>query len=162
MLTVRTLLFFLLTCFCSLLTAQELSQTVIGSAGGYFSAPGGGNLHFTVGEIAVARTENGPVLERGFHHGLSSETTTSTWSARRSELKLAAFPNPTDGAVTLTGDWLPDDRLEVRDVFGRVLLQRTAGVARETVDLSSYPAGTYILTLTRAGRPLAGARLVRR
>ncbi|PPK87263.1 putative secreted protein (Por secretion system target) [Neolewinella xylanilytica] len=142
--------------------AQDMGHSVVSSAGDYFSVAHAGNLHFTLGEIAVSRTENGAILEQGFHRILTNERTTSTWSAPRLAITLSAFPNPTADVVNLTGDWQRDDLVEIRDVFGRLLGRQELSPGRATVALSSYPSGTYFLTLTRSGLPVAGARVVRR
>ncbi len=158
----RTSFFFCLYLVLSSLTAQDLGHSVVGSAGGYFTTAGTGSLHFTVGEIAVERTENGPVLARGFHHGIAAGGPTSTWAAPRVSLRLSAFPNPTTDRVTLAGDWDTEDRIEVRDLFGRLLQERRLPPDQVEIELAVYPAGTYFLTVTRAGQPVAGARVVRR
>jgi len=154
-----------LLCFCLLmygLSAQELSRSVVGSAGSYFSAVNVGNIHFTVGETVVDRTQNGIVLERGFHHGLYELLTTSVWSAPEVQLDLTVYPNPTANDVTLTGDWKQRDRLRIADLLGRSLSDRELPPERADVSLRAYPAGTYFLTITREGRPLKTLRVIRR
>ena len=143
------------------LSAQELTRSVVGSAGSYFSAVNAGNLHWTVGEIAVTRTANGLTLERGFHHGLYELISTSVWTAPQESVSLTAYPNPTAGELSVEGDWRGGDRVRLSDLFGRPLLERTLTTERDRLDLSLYPAGTYLLTLTRAGRPLKTLRIVR-
>lgn len=153
------LLLFALT---PLLTGQELTRSVVGTAGSYFSAVNVGNIHWTVGEIAVTRSENGLVLERGFHHGLYELIATSTWSAPNVRLDMSVFPNPTADKVTLTGDWKFQDRLKVSDLLGRSLSDLELPMERTELDLSNYPSGTYLLTVSRAGRPLKTLRVIRR
>lgn len=158
----RTLLLpFLLFALAPLLSGQELSQSVVGSAGSYFSAVNVGNIHWTVGEVAVTRNQNGIVLERGFHHGLYELLATSTWTAPEIALNIAVFPNPTAADVTLTGDWLPLDRLRVSDLLGRTISDRELTPERTEITLAGQPSGTYLLTLTRAGRPLKTLRVIR-
>lgn len=143
-------------------SGQELSRSVVGTAGSYFSAVNVGNLHWTVGEIAVTRTENGLVLERGFHQGLSELIATSVWTAPEVQLELSVYPNPTANDVTLTGDWQPADRLRITDLLGRVVTEQALPAERAEIRLSDQPAGTYLLTLARAGRPLKTMKVIRR
>jgi len=158
----RFLLLLLCTCGLALsLSGQELSRSVVGSAGSYFSAVNVGNIHWTLGEIAVDRTQNGMVLERGFHHGLYSLLSTSVWTAPEVQLDVTAFPNPTADKVTLSGDWEFNDRLQIHDFLGRPLLERQLPMERLEVGMADYPAGTYVLTISRAGRPLKSLRVVR-
>lgn len=155
------LLPFLLFALTPLLTGQELSRSVVGTAGSYFSAVNVGNIHWTVGEIAVTRSENGLVLERGFHHGLYELIATSTWSAPEIQLELSVYPNPTADKVTLSGDWKFQDRLRVSDLLGRAISDTELPLERAELDLSPYPSGTYLLTVSRAGQPLKTLRVVR-
>lgn len=146
----------------TLLSAQELSRSVVGSAGSYFSAVNVGNIHFTVGEIAVTRTSNGLTLERGFHHGIYELLSTAVWSAPEVNLALTVFPNPTADQVNLTGDWQLNDQLRVTDLLGRPLLEQQLPLERAEISLRTYPAGTYFLTILREGRPLKSMRVIRR
>lgn len=155
------LLLFLFFVCSSGLSGQELSRSVVGSAGTYFSAVNVGNIHFTVGEIAVDRTQNGIVLERGFHHGLYSLLSTSVWTAPEVQLQLDIFPNPTADKVTLSGDWVTRDRLQIRDLLGRPLADQLLPPERLEMSLQTYPPGTYLLTVVRDGRPLKTLRVIR-
>jgi len=156
---VLPLLLFALT---PLLMGQELSRSVVGTAGSYYSAVNVGNIHWTVGEIAVTRSENGLVLERGFHHGLYELIATSTWSAPEIQLEMSAYPNPTADKITLSGDWEFQDRLRVSDLLGRALSDTELPLERMELDLTHYPSGTYLLTVSRAGRPLKTLRVIRK
>ncbi|MEM6769762.1 MAG: T9SS type A sorting domain-containing protein [Bacteroidota bacterium] len=156
--------FLLLLCTCVLaqtLSAHELTRSVVGSAGSYYSAVNVGNIHWTVGEIAVDRTVNGIVLERGFHHGLYELLSTSVWTAPEIELNVTVFPNPTADRVTLTGDWNLEDRLVVRDLLGRQVADQMLQPERSELALGQFPAGTYLLTIVRSGRPLQSMRVIR-
>jgi hypothetical protein len=157
-----TLLPLLLFALGPLLQGQELTRSVVGTAGSYFSAVNVGNIHWTVGEIAVTRSENGLVLEQGFHHGLYELLATSVWSSPEIKLDMTVFPNPTANKVTLTGDWESQDRLRVSDLLGRTLSDAKLPLERTELSLANYPSGTYLLTVSRAGRPLKTMRVVRK
>lgn len=55
------------------------------------------------------------------------------------------FPNPTSGKVDVKGEGLDDARIEVADVFGRILLREA--LEAKTVDLSDLAAGIYFIKL---------------
>ena len=161
----RTSLFILLLCTCvsaRKLAAQELTRSVVGSAGSYFSAVNVGNLHWTVGEVAVDRTQNGIVLERGFHQGNYELLSTAVWSAPEIKLSVSVYPNPTADRAHLTGDWDAGDRLRVRDLLGRELAEQALPLGRAEVALGHFASGTYLLTIVRNGRPLQSMRVIRR
>ncbi|MEO0731489.1 MAG: T9SS type A sorting domain-containing protein [Bacteroidota bacterium] len=150
------------TCGLALcLHGQELSRSVVGSAGTYFSAVNVGNIHWTLGEVAVDRTQNGLTLERGFHHGLYNLLSTSTWTAPEVQLDLQVFPNPTADRLHLSGDWVAGDELHLSDLLGRRMLHQSLPPERAELTLATYPPGTYLLTIVRAGRPLKSLRIVR-
>ena len=143
------------------LSAQRLERSVIGSAGQLLTGSVG-SLQFTVGEIAVDRTDNTLTLARGFHRAKAEFISTSSWSVPDVRLALTAYPNPTDGELTLTGDWEAGDRVTLTNILGRRLLDTALTPQTAHLTLEPYPSGTYLLTISRAGRPLRSLRVVRR
>lgn len=57
------------------------------------------------------------------------------------------YPNPANNILSVTTD-KPMVRLQVFDVTARLVLQKTALNAEETIDLSSVEPGTYMVTVT--------------
>ena len=143
------------------LCGQTLERTVIGNAGTRLTSSVG-SLQFTVGEVAVTRTDNQLSLARGFHRAKAELISTSQWSVPDVDLRLAAYPNPTSAGLTLEGMWETDDRVVITNILGRRLQDRVLTPRTASLDLSAYPAGTYLLTITRAGRPLRTLRVVRK
>lgn len=143
------------------LSAQSLERSVIGSAGRLLTGSVG-SLQFTVGEVAVDRTEKDLTLARGFHRAKAELISTSYWSVPDVRLALTAYPNPTDGDLTLTGDWEVGDRVTLTNILGRRLLDTALTLHTAHLTLEPYPSGTYLLTISRAGRPLRSLRVVRR
>lgn len=143
------------------LSAQEMNRTVVGSAGSYFSDFNTGNLHWTVGEIAVSYYENGSVLSEGFHQTYFDLVVTSLWESPELQLSLSIYPNPTLGQLTVEGDWLPGDQLQIFDLQGRSILRKTLTPEKEQFQLTGYPAGVYFLSLARQGKLLKTFRVVK-
>ncbi len=151
------------TCFLALqLSAQRLDHSVVGSAGALLSASGTVSLHLTVGELAVDRHSDRMTLTQGFHQSLSPLLRASAWQAEEIDLQVAAFPNPTADRLTVTGDWLTGDRVEVNSLLGRRLIDRPLGDGPAELSLAAYPSGTYLLTIRREGRALHTIRIIRR
>lgn len=126
--------------------AQELPRTVIGSSGDYYDNLLFGSLHFTVGEIAVARFENNIELGEGFHRSYydllvdAQEILPTSW-------EVTVCPNPTTEQVRFR--WSTKEQLtaQLYDTNGRLILQQ-AGILQEgQMDMSPLPAGTYLLRL---------------
>ncbi len=67
------------------------------------------------------------------------------------------FPDPAEGFVRIRGAE-GGDRIAVRSIGGQVLLTRD--VHQEGIDLSSLPAGCYLIEIERAGRIVGQARFV--
>ena len=59
-------------------------------------------------------------------------------------LALEVFPNPTSGMITLEGISL--DRLEVIDIYGRILFSENR--PDSNLDISDFPNGLYFLKMT--------------
>lgn len=156
--------YFLLLCLSatfSILSAQEMPRTVVGSAGTYFSDVNTGNLHWTLGEIAINYNENGNSLAEGFHQTYFDLVITAVYEVPELNLSLDIYPNPTVGRLTLEGDWQSGDRVRIMDVTGRPLIEQALAPEREDFQLDQYPAGTYLLTITRDMRPLKTFRVVK-
>lgn len=64
--------------------------------------------------------------------------------------RMMAYPNPTSSTVTFSG-LRPGSAYTIMDVWGRTVLQ--GRVTEEAVDLSTLPAGTYLLQV-KAGTEL--------
>lgn len=127
-------------------TAQDMPRTVVGSAGDYYQNILVGNLHWTVGEIAVSRYENGLELGEGFHQ-VYYDLLVQTAEELPEEWEINVYPNPTT-------DWLevrfPETEtlfLKLFDIQGR-LLADWGGISGEaTLDVELYPEGVYLLQL---------------
>ncbi len=130
-------------------TAQDMPRTVVGSAGDYYQNILVGNLHWTVGEIAVSRYQNGIELGEGFHQVYydllvqSEEELPADW-------EVNVYPNPTT-------DWLqvrfPETEtlaLKLFDLQGRLLADWGEVNGTATLDVDFYPEGTYLLQLQAA------------
>ena len=155
---------FTLCCACLLtlsLGAQRIERSVVGNAGTLLTGTVG-SLQFTVGEVAVERTDNQLSLARGFHRAKAEAIRTSTWSVDDVRLDVSVYPNPTPGELTLRGDWEAGDRLTVTNILGRRLYDAPLAPQTAYLNLERYPAGTYLLTLSRAGRPLRTVRIVKK
>ncbi len=71
-------------------------------------------------------------------------------------------PNPAFASTTL--NWLgtgeKDLEVSVFDLSGRVVLERTLPAGVRTLDLTGFPAGTYIVDAAAPGNIRQSARLV--
>lgn len=131
--------------------AQTIERQVLGAAGGSMTA--GGILHaYTVGEPCTTPLWDGELyLTQGFHQTAGFSVLIAD---AMNGMELRAFPNPTRNAVhlelTANAHRLVD--VTVHDALGKWVMASPTlatgpGIARSTVDLSAFAAGTYIIRL---------------
>ena len=140
---------FLLVAGIATATAQNAPRTVVGNAGDYYESLQFGNLHFTVGELAVSRLQNGLVLSEGFHQGYY-ELLVSSEDPQPPAWEVAVYPNPTATTVTVSTASTTAGRAALYDAQGRLLHDRPLQSGSAAFDLSAYPAGSYWLRLQDA------------
>lgn len=78
--------------------------------------------------------------------------TVSAASAFNEEVFIQTFPNPVVNEVTvdMSRIKLPVQSILVSDMQGRTLMQATTKSRMETLDLSQFPAGTYLIRVRTA------------
>lgn len=89
---------FLFSAFLFSLTAQDISRSVIANNGSFYSNLIFGDLHFTVGEIAISQLENDLKLDEGFHHSYY-ELVVDTKEILPHDWQVSVFPNPTSDHI---------------------------------------------------------------
>lgn len=127
------------------LPAQSIPHTVVGNAGGYYENLLFGNLHWTVGEVAVSLHQNGPSIGEGFHRAyfeliVSTDDVTLDWDVK-------VFPNPTTDflQIKLAGSEVANAQLFASN--GQLLVNKDGLLSEAIFDFTSFPAGTYWLKL---------------
>jgi hypothetical protein len=129
--------------------AQSLSPTVVASAGNHASA-GTVQLSYTVGEVAVTTATGGSsILTQGFHQpvDVSVGITEGTFEGR-----INVFPNPANREVFVEA---ASDYQSIKgvltDMQGKVVKEFTMlGTEKTSIDVESYAAATYHLSLSGA------------
>ncbi len=140
------LLAIVLCCVLSPSFSQDLPRTVVGNAGDYYENLLFGSLHFTVGEVAVARFENNIELGEGFHRSYydllvdAQEILPQTW-------EVTVFPNPTTEQIRFR--WSTDQQVAAQlfNANGQLLQQQEQILHQGRMDMSQLPAGSYLLQL---------------
>ena len=136
----------LLTMLCTQLKAQDMPRTVIGNAGDYYEHALFGNLHWTLGEVAVSRFQNGQELAEGFHQSYY-DLVVSTQSPLLPDWEVNIFPNPTAGILQIR---LPEEEELIAQLFsntGQLLLTEEGIKEQHAINMAELPAGAYWLQL---------------
>lgn len=146
---VSTTVIVLLMILASPLAAQNMPRTVVGNAGDYYEALQFGNLHWTVGEVAVSLHQNGLELHEGFHQVyyeliVHTEEIAPNW-------EVSIYPNPTTDFLQLK--FAEGEQAASAQVFGstgQLLINRENLQWEEEFDLRDFPAGSYWIRLLAA------------
>jgi len=135
------------------LHAQTLSPTVISSSGGYFTSASA-SLSFTVAEMTMVQTFTSPgnILTQGFQQ--PEDLTVSISETPTVSGDVSIYPNPTNGAFTLS--YLCNDNSETTiklyNIVGQLMLSipvtQVAGLNTYKFDINSFSQGIYMLELT--------------
>jgi hypothetical protein len=142
----------LLAVLCAQLSAQDLPRTVIGSAGDYYEHALFGNLHWTVGELAVSRFQNGQELGEGFHHAYY-DLVVKTDSPALPNWEVSIFPNPTAGELQIHHSEEAGLTAYLYSGTGQLVQTEQELSERHSINLTALPAGVYWLQLmARDGR----------
>ena len=150
----NTLLFLFVIAAPFVATAQMLTPTVISSTGG-FSSNANGSLSYTVGEMTMVQTfsANGNILTQGFQQ--PNDNVTGLIDLTQDEFgSLVVYPNPAVDNMWF-GFQLPEEgrvQIALYDVLGQKIsdlynANYDNGKIVEQVNVSTYAAGVYILTM---------------
>ncbi len=149
----------MVVCFLVLVVrGQEVATSVAPVLGGVIKTPGGATLSWTVGELIVDPVRSGEILlTQGFQQpALEMSTGFSDPGFTHS---ISVFPNPVAMELTLETDF--QDKLDFRLVGmdGKLVRQ---GVCRQqaSVDVSTFPVGTYALYLIADGRMIQSELII--
>lgn len=134
------------------LSSQSISQYVISNAGAYAEDSAFGNLHWSVGEIAVEQLENTSILSQGFHQTYFDLLSTAIWEYPEINLDLKIFPNPTSGWLNLETSYMEPLQLVITNVLGQTMTQQHNFSLNTQLDISHLPSGMYLLTILEKGR----------
>jgi hypothetical protein len=148
--------------------AQTLAPAAVTSAATKMTQSNG-SLSFTVGELVVqTQTDaNGNTLGGGFTNSATGSTTVTVVQTPDMEtMTVNVYPNPTTDLLTVHVAHSTVDTylLQLTDMQGRLVhTSHHAGISgRVGVNMTTYPAGTYLLTLLGTdGRAMGSYRIVR-
>lgn len=135
-------------CISSLgLSAQSISRQVVGSSGDYYTNAVFGDLHFTVGEVAVAQLQNEAEISEGFHRTYyqllvySEEPHSDAWDVQ-------VFPNPTANLINIRLHTAqPNARYTLYNAMGQQIATGVLELYETQLDMTAFAAGAYWLTL---------------
>ena len=135
----------ILPCGLIFFSAIVYGQEVISSQGDTYSN-GNNSIDFTIGEPVIATVSDGTNdLTQGFHQTLLTIVNVEDLDVMFS---VNIFPNPTSDMVKLNIEKYEGLSYQIFDVAGKLIIKDIITDQKTSVNVSNYPKGTYLLTLT--------------
>ncbi|MCW5908756.1 MAG: T9SS type A sorting domain-containing protein [Chitinophagales bacterium] len=136
-------------------SAQSLTPTVISSTGG-FSSNANGSLSYTVGEMTMVQTfsAGGNILTQGFQQ--PNDLSVGMLDITRDEFgSFVVYPNPAVDNLWFGFQFPESGRVTVSifDILGQKVADIYSGnydngKVVETMNVSNYSAGVYVMSLS--------------
>ena len=124
------------------LIAQEMNQSVLGSAGDDYQNEEV-QISWTIGEVATETpSSENYILSQGFHQG--SLVVTRIQEDLTLEFQIKAYPNPVMDILIIESSE-PGFEYQLIDANGRVMRNGIINDSSEEIDFSSFSPGTYFL-----------------
>jgi len=146
---------YLTTTLLSLIPALVFSQSLISSSGSVDS-----RFSYSLGEVLISTTaDTARIITAGFHQP-------NLWGVvvvEHPEIRARVYPNPTSSRVTLELlNMLPLGKtLLLTGSDGKILYNAPIAAAMTDISFDSYPAGTYTLSISEAGKIIANYRIIK-
>ncbi len=147
---IRSLLLFILLIFFTVGLsnygiAQQVSPTVIGSAGGSFTVSSQ-SIQFSLGEIAVETYQTGSnLLSEGFLQG--PENSIGIKEDQATNGQIVIYPNPSHGSITVSCKNEPV-KITILDLRGRTLFQTQNPGKTTVLNIENLMSGLYLIRVT--------------
>jgi len=128
------------------ITAQQVTPTVIGSAGETFSN-GEVSLTFSIGEPATETlTEGGITITQGFLQGLSGKIGIEENSSK--EQLFTIYPNPVTETLFLRiNDKSPRGFYVIKNLQGKILYRGIISGILSAIPVNNYAPGLYLVSV---------------
>jgi hypothetical protein len=135
-----------------------LGQEVVSSQGDSYSNASG-SIDFTIGEVVINTATDGTNdLTQGFHQTLWQFVELDEFDAN---FVVSLFPNPTQDLLTIQASAFDGVSYVLTDAAGRIVMSNSLSGELTPLDVSSFEAGTYNLSLEKASSVLKTIRLVK-
>jgi hypothetical protein len=128
--------------------SEAVTWTVSSTTGSAINETG--LLTVASGETATSLTVTATSVFDGTKKGTATVTVTVkqvTGAKELERLPFAVYPNPTDGIVTLVFETAGKHNITLSDITGKTLLRQTVSDQTVHIDLNSYHAGVYLITI---------------
>lgn len=142
------------------LTAQAQQATL--TSGGM--ATGSGSVAYSIGQIAYTTVTNSAgSIAQGVQHPTIEINTLGVDNFVNISLKMKAYPNPTQGELTLeiTDLALENFALQLIDLQGKSIENKKITSATEIIRMENLPSATYFLKVTNNNKEVKSFKIIK-
>ena len=133
-------------------------QEVVASQGDTYSN-GSGSIDFTIGEVVISTVSDATnEITQGFHQTMWDFVGLEDFDAN---FAVSIFPNPAQDVLTIQATAFEDVTFILTDAAGRIVMRDILTGELTPLDVASFEAGTYNLSLEKASRTLKTFRLIK-
>ncbi|OFY34102.1 MAG: hypothetical protein A2W91_06420 [Bacteroidetes bacterium GWF2_38_335] len=90
------------------------------------------------------------VVSNGSCSASSIDIDVTVSSPELTKNSIRIFPNPTNGIIHITN--AENSRIEIRNIIGAVIMTKTISGSNNTIDLSGFAEGTYLMKITSSNK----------
>ena len=141
------------------LTAQAQQATL--SSGGM--ATGSGSVAYSIGQIAYTTVTNSAgSIAQGVQHSIEIHTL-GVDNLVNISLRMKAYPNPTQGELTLEIADLALENLALQliDLQGKSIENKKITSTTETIAMENLPSATYFLKVTNNNKEVKSFKIIK-
>jgi len=133
-------------------------QEVVASQGDTYSN-GSGSIDFTIGEVVISTVSDATnEITQGFHQTMWDFVGLEDFDAN---FAVSIFPNPAQDVLTIQATAFEDVTFILTDAAGRIVMRDILTGELTPLDVASFEAGIYNLSLEKASRTLKTFRLIK-
>ncbi len=138
--------FFLLLLIPVMSGAQDMSQSVLGSAGGDYISDQL-SVTWTIGEVVTETFESDNyTLNQGFHQG--NLVVTRIEEDQSLDFQIKTYPNPVKDILIIETE-NPGFEYQIVNIQGSVVSNGNVYSSSSEIDFTSFPAGSYFLQVEK-------------
>jgi hypothetical protein len=133
------------------------------TAASYTASKAAAGTFFYYVEVTNTITDNGDGGNKTATATSRAATVTvapATGSGELETIHARVYPNPTDGALTIEFETACERVITLSDTGGKLLLRQTVSDATVLLDMSNYPVGVYLLTVSD-GKQQTSTRIIK-
>lgn len=140
---------------------QNVNQNLISSSGDHYTS-GSAQLSWSLGEVSIEPYSSGStILTQGFHQPESSLSVSVNEIDFTSQINV--YPNPVIDLLTIDFGRTTNEsnNIQLFDSNGKLIYNSSNQLNYQTIDMSLFSAGNYILKLSNKNLELKSFKIIK-